>query len=115
MKKILNYIKNLFTFKKEEKKDDSLYSFLNKEYVENVNSLIKKVDNISNKKKLPSKFEIEENTENLEVMDNEIKKVIKRLNKLQETIEEKKSKLRVDVKESDIIKLQNLLIKKNKK
>jgi hypothetical protein len=65
MKKILNYIKNLFTFKKEEKKDDSLYSFLNKEYVENVNSLIKKVDNISNKKKLPSKFEIEENTENL--------------------------------------------------
>jgi small-conductance mechanosensitive channel len=112
MKKILNYIKNLFTSKKEEKK---YYSFLNKEYVENVNSLIKKIDNISNKKKLPSKFEIEENTENLEVMDNEIKKVIKRLNKLQETIEEKKSKLRVDFKESDIIKLQNLLTKKNKK
>jgi membrane-anchored protein YejM (alkaline phosphatase superfamily) len=112
MKKILKYIKNLFTSKKEEKK---YYSFLNKEYVENVNSLIKKIDNISNKKKLPSKFEIEENTENLEVMDNEIKKVIKRLNKLQETIEEKKTKLRVDFKESDIIKLQNLLTKKNKK
>jgi hypothetical protein len=112
MKNILNYIKKLFTSKKEEKKDNSLYSFLNKEYVDNVNSLIKKVDIISNKKKLPSKFEIEENTENLEVMNNEIKKVIKRLNKLQETIEEKKIKLRVDIKKNDISKLQNPLIKK---
>jgi hypothetical protein len=102
MKKILSFFKNLFLSKKEEKKDETLYSFLNKEYIDNVNSLIKKVDVISNKKKLPSKFEIEENSENLELMDNEIKRVIKRLNKLQETIEEKKSKLRINTKEPEV-------------